>query len=549
VIAFADMVTDQFGTWFVQTGIAVSVLTLFVLAIRRPFAQYFGARAAYALWILPVLRLIWPSFTIPDYFGLFAPAAPETDSLTPKMEPVFFEQIPALTTSGPGLNWALLLFFIWLAGSLVWTGIQARYHLRFVRDLRAGSVPAPAQLALPLYRVQKELGLKSRPVVRISDGEEGPLVTGIIRPMVILPMDFFTRFTPNQQYFVLMHECAHIRRRDIWASVLCLLFRAINWPNPLIHYAATKFRSDQEAACDATVLRIINQSVLEQRDSTHGYAQTLLTAIRNPNGQNAPVPLGLTMTHPLKERLMTIKQSHRKTGPLMRVSAMALILGIAAVTAPVSFSHPPDSEDRLAGEHKTDRTKSVIKVETDDDGKTVKKHYEITRDNGKVEAFEIDENGKKTAIELKDIEGFDPEMMKGHSFSFAWGDDHKFKFLQDGHSFPNVMKFKDLENAFVFEMPDVPVPPDAPFPPGFDFEWFGDHDLLADAEGRKAHIKGLVLKSRLKGVESQLKAAERLIESAEKDTKNNKKQQKAQRELEKARKALQAAQRALSEDE
>ena len=51
--------------WGVQTGLSVTLLVVFILLIRRPFAKRFGAKAAYALWLLPVLRLFIPTIKVP----------------------------------------------------------------------------------------------------------------------------------------------------------------------------------------------------------------------------------------------------------------------------------------------------------------------------------------------------------------------------------------------------------------------------------------------------------------------------------------------------
>jgi len=53
---------------------AVSLLIVLVLIIRRPFARMFGARAAYALWMLPFIRLVMPEVTIPRIFPQNVPA-------------------------------------------------------------------------------------------------------------------------------------------------------------------------------------------------------------------------------------------------------------------------------------------------------------------------------------------------------------------------------------------------------------------------------------------------------------------------------------------
>ena len=54
------MTLDAFQSWVVQTGLVVSLLIVLILLIRRPFARMFGANAAYALWSLPLIRLLLP---------------------------------------------------------------------------------------------------------------------------------------------------------------------------------------------------------------------------------------------------------------------------------------------------------------------------------------------------------------------------------------------------------------------------------------------------------------------------------------------------------
>jgi len=75
--------------WAIETGIAVSLLIVLVLIIRRPFARIFGARAAYALWLLPFIRLIMPEVTIPRIFpqNISAPqtSLPAEIAITPEL--------------------------------------------------------------------------------------------------------------------------------------------------------------------------------------------------------------------------------------------------------------------------------------------------------------------------------------------------------------------------------------------------------------------------------------------------------------------------------
>ena len=52
-------------SWLVDTLLATGALIALVLVLRRPVARLFGAGLAYALWALPLLRLILPPLVLP----------------------------------------------------------------------------------------------------------------------------------------------------------------------------------------------------------------------------------------------------------------------------------------------------------------------------------------------------------------------------------------------------------------------------------------------------------------------------------------------------
>ena len=51
--------------WLVDTLVMTSVLMAFVLRVRGPVGRWFGLHAAYALWALPMIRLVMPPLVIP----------------------------------------------------------------------------------------------------------------------------------------------------------------------------------------------------------------------------------------------------------------------------------------------------------------------------------------------------------------------------------------------------------------------------------------------------------------------------------------------------
>jgi len=275
--------------WALQTGLAITVLVGLILIIRRPFTKVFGAGATYALWSLPLIRLFMPSITLPA-FQKEVPSILTEINLVQK--PIQFTDIAQAETNVSGS------FNIWFVVTGLWLGIAALWFIYqvcrqsvFMSRLRRETSLVPQNMWAEIDAAMTVLGLKTRPDIRLARDKMGPMVTGISRPIIILPHNFYEDYTPQQRHFALVHELAHIKRHDLWAAFLVLGFRAINWPNPLIHYAAHKFRADQEAACDAFVLSKVDGGIT----ATQSYAETLVHAATSTRSHLSPAPLGLAL--------------------------------------------------------------------------------------------------------------------------------------------------------------------------------------------------------------------------------------------------------------
>lgn len=292
------MTLADVADWGLQTGLVVSFLIGLVLMIRRPFARYFGAGAAYALWLLPALRLFMPTITVP-FLRRSVPdpityttssAVPQTYLANPERVAETASQISS-SPSSPSI-WAILAG-LWLGLALLWFGFQLLQQHHFLRHMRESSAPTPKDLNNKIERARGIVGLRREPDIRLSDEVSGPMVTGLIHPLILLPSDFDARFNIEQQVFALVHEMAHIKRGDLWVALAMLGFRALFWPNPLVHFAAHKMRIDQEAACDAAVIARTGGY-----EATHSYAQTLVQAAKLTKQSGQKNPLGLALSEP-----------------------------------------------------------------------------------------------------------------------------------------------------------------------------------------------------------------------------------------------------------
>ena len=100
----------------------------------------------------------------------------------------------------------------------------------------------------------RAIGLKTTPECLVCERTSVPLTFGITRPIIALPPSYLSWDTTTQQN-CLLHEMAHIRRRDSGWRLVGLLACCVYWFHPLSHFVARRIRSTSEDATDDVVLQ------------------------------------------------------------------------------------------------------------------------------------------------------------------------------------------------------------------------------------------------------------------------------------------------------
>lgn len=100
----------------------------------------------------------------------------------------------------------------------------------------------------------RELGMKSKPALKQANFEIMPMVWRLRRPVILLPPKF-GEWPEARIRAVLMHELAHIVRRDCLTQVLARFTCAIYWFNPFAWLIERQLVKEREQACDDMVIK------------------------------------------------------------------------------------------------------------------------------------------------------------------------------------------------------------------------------------------------------------------------------------------------------
>ena len=347
--------------WALSGAVAVSLLILAIVALRGPVARAFGARAAYALWAAPLIRAVMPPLPA---LSLPAPAGPVS------LAPVRMMLIQSPASSGWTLGDAIVA--AWLGGAALFLAYHIIRHHRFIASA-LGQGHALAIAGIPYDIVA-------------SAAVEGPVATGLVHPLILVPLDFSKRFDAEQQRLALLHEQLHHRHGDLWASAAALIVTGLLWFNPVAHLALRAFRRDMEAACDA---RVIASSGAEAAPL---YAETILRCAARPIPRSL---CALTTIDELKGRLTMLKSNPnalRRSAGL--VLAASLTVGGLALSGP-AFAGDPDKTEIV--------TKKIIIHDDSDKKSMIGDRHDVETLNAKCAGEWVDVSGDNGSADKKQM--------------------------------------------------------------------------------------------------------------------------------------------------
>jgi beta-lactamase regulating signal transducer with metallopeptidase domain len=254
------LIADLAGT-VPSVLVQVTVLCAAGLVVQLMVKRSPAGRYAVLFWTLIAAGLCAPLTLAIQRSGMHMPIASTLQELPMKsvLEPSGPPPSPATGHPGPVKQaWSpaplRVLAWTWAAGSLLGLLRTAR-GLYLVRRLRqqATAPAANERMNQVLRRLSKYLGGEA-PTVLISDRVSTPMAAGYLNPVILLPRQVPELLDDQQLLSVLIHESAHIIRRDGIAGLYQRTLAALFWFHPLIHLVNHLLDRAREEVCDNHVL-------------------------------------------------------------------------------------------------------------------------------------------------------------------------------------------------------------------------------------------------------------------------------------------------------
>lgn len=269
---------------FIQSSVLIILLLIIDLLLRKRVRAIFR----YCLWMLVFIKLVLPaSLAMPTGIGYWLGNYTSNESIisgpTEESEearivavPIQGEEVssnksldktvltaPSTIEVGgraqqakiklASICWQGLVFSGWVVGMLVLLAHLVRRTF-FVQDLLSQGKEADECLVDLLDRCRNYMGVNEKVELKVCSNMISPTVCGIFRPAILLPAYLAEQVSEEKLRAILLHELAHIKRRDVLANLVQSALQVVYFYNPLVWLANEMVRRVREQAVDEMVL-------------------------------------------------------------------------------------------------------------------------------------------------------------------------------------------------------------------------------------------------------------------------------------------------------
>jgi beta-lactamase regulating signal transducer with metallopeptidase domain len=284
--------------------------------------------------LLPLARQLTP----PSAYR--APVTTATASFDFRQQPPVAERIERVQTVSPpaapvtvrARSWPAVLAGVWILCAAVQC-LRLAWSFVWLCRLKRQAVPAPDAAQAVLVSWIQHCGIR-RPVrLLVSAGTPMPVAVGFFHPAVILPAELLESLSSEELDHVLLHELAHLARRDDWTLLASRAAAAVLALNPVARFVLAQIERHREMACDDWVVAATGSP----RPYARSLARLFELCVARPRVQLAPglADGGSSLGDRISMLLGRGREFHAETS-LLRVVAcivvMSVLLGAAMRT-------------------------------------------------------------------------------------------------------------------------------------------------------------------------------------------------------------------------
>ena len=313
------------------TSFAGSVFAVVISLFRPITKKIFGYSWHYYIWLCVLFVMLIPvRFNVnPMLMPNVATQAVQTQQTVVSEQPETTENIvqtapiqkPQLLQKATVIwdriiyNRMNILAYVWLIGAIALMLLNVLRYIRLNIKISKNS----EVISCPETREYTDRKIN----VRVWENVASPFMTGVFRPMLILPK---TELSSEQLHNILRHEMTHFKRNDILYKWFAEFVKCVHWYNPMAWYVLKQIASECEISCDMSVTK--NMSGSEEMR----YVSTILSLLSTGKSKQLPLTTQMASSKKILKRRFIMIKNKKTTSRFMSVLSAVIAVIMLSTT-------------------------------------------------------------------------------------------------------------------------------------------------------------------------------------------------------------------------
>ena len=304
-----------------------------IFALLRMLLLAIPERHSNQRYLLSVASMLFLTAAVFTTFSLlYAPGSLSGRELrildSVRQAPLFLARNSAATSGWEPRLLFSLCSYLYFAG-MIFVMLRSAFSFRYLRSLRNSGQVVQEDWLLRMKQISISMGIRRKVSLLQSDRVDGPLLIGILKPAVIVPVGMFTHLSVSQVESILIHELYHLKRLDYLVNIMQLFMEGLLFYNPALWLISDRIRREREHSCDDAVVQT-------SRDPLN-YAKALVRLAEHPHYIRLAPGAGGNNKYQFVARIRRIiNQNNMKKNTQERVISLLLFAGAIMVVIIIS---------------------------------------------------------------------------------------------------------------------------------------------------------------------------------------------------------------------
>jgi bla regulator protein blaR1 len=242
------------------------------------------------------------------------------------------EMLSVAETQAPGITRQIEIYsplIVWLYFIFVLIlSVKTLLDYTRIKSLRTRNLSIlPEYWQFRIEELGSRIGLRKAVPVFLSPRTSIPIVTGFIKPVILLPLAMLSSLDVRQVEAILLHEFHHVKNYDHWVNTIQNFIEILFFFHPATWWISAQIRLEREKKVDEQVVGVTGRPLL--------YATALLTLETKRQINQQAAIAAVTSKNQLLIRIKNIMtMKNKKANPGRKTAAiMAIMISVITIAA------------------------------------------------------------------------------------------------------------------------------------------------------------------------------------------------------------------------